>query len=296
MNSDWLEAFLKFSDTLNFTHAAEELHISQPALHVKISKLSEYVGKPLYQKMGRNLLLTAEGQQLQAFARDQSEQTAGFLQTLRKGCAEQEVCLSAGEGTFLYLLGDAISTFIDRSTSKLKIRIGNQNNIVESVLSGEAHIGITPMDSGNDGLTMRPYAKVGQILVMPATHPLASKRKIDLKSLDGERLIVPSENRPHRILINRLLMDLQVNWKVSVEVDSWELTLNFVRHGMGLAIVNEYCQIPEGLVAKPLPEFPALQFQLIKRSNASNRLAVNELEAVLFEYKDHWKNERRKAQ
>lgn len=83
---------------------------------------------------------------------------------------------------------------------------------------------------------------------------------------------------------------------MSVEVDSWELTLNFVKHGMGLAIVNEYCQIPEGLVAKPLPEFPAIQFQLIRRRHAADRLAVDELEAILFEFKDHWKNERKKAQ
>lgn len=296
MRSDWLEAFLVFSDTLNFTRAAEELHISQPALHVKISKLSEYVGKPLYHKSGRNLLLTAEGQKLQAFARDQSEQTVGFLQTLRNGSAEQEVCLSAGEGTFLYLLGDAISAFMSRSSNKLKIRTGDQNNVVEDVLSGEAHIGITPLDSGNGGLILRPYSKVGQMLVMPATHPLASKRKVGLTSLKGERLIVPSENRPHRTLINRLLMDLQVDWKVSVEVDSWELMLNFVKHGMGLAIVNEYCGIPNGLIAKPLPEFPAIQFQLIKRRHASDRLAVSELETVLFEFKDHWKNERKQFQ
>lgn len=289
MRSDWLEAFLVFSDTLNFTRAAEELHISQPALHVKISKLSEHVGKPLYQKSGRNLLLTAEGQQLQAFARDQSEQTASFLQTLRNGSVAQEVCLSAGEGTFLYLLGDAISAFMSRSSHKLKIRTGNQGEIVESVLSGEAHIGIAPMESGREGLICRPYSKVGQVLVMPATHPLASKRKVGLRSLQGERLVVPSESKPHRILINRLLMDLQVDWKVSVEADSWELMLKFVKHGMGIAIVNEYCEIPDELVAKPLSEFPAIQFHLIKRRHASNRPAVTELETILFELKDRWK-------
>lgn len=131
---------------------------------------------------------------------------------------------------------------------------------MEDVLSGEVHVGITPLDSGNDGLILRPYSKVGQMLVMPATHPLASKRKVGLASLKGERQIVPSENRPHRILINRLLMDLQVDWKVSVEVDSWELMLNFVKHGMGLAIVNEYCGIPNGLLQNHYPNFRRYNF------------------------------------
>ncbi len=291
MKSDWLEAFLVFSDTLNFTRAAEYLHISQPALHVKISKLGGYIGKPLYQKAGRNLVLTMEGQQLQAFARDQIEQAQSFLQVLRNGRVDQDVCLSAGEGTFLYLLGDAVSTYMSRTASKLRIKTGNQKNIVEDVLSGEAQIGIAPMDAEHESLSCIPYTRVGQVLVMPSSHPLASKRKISLKSLRGERLIVPPENKPHRILINRLLMDKQVDWEVAVEVSGWELMLNFVRQGMGLAIVNEYCNIPDSLIAVPLTEFPAIQFQLIKRQQAGKRAAVDELENVLLEYKDAWRYE-----
>ncbi|MBU6951758.1 LysR family transcriptional regulator [Hahella sp. HN01] len=52
MKSDWIESFLVFSECMNFTHAAERLHISQPALHVKIKKLSEQLQTPLYRKSG----------------------------------------------------------------------------------------------------------------------------------------------------------------------------------------------------------------------------------------------------
>jgi LysR family transcriptional regulator, low CO2-responsive transcriptional regulator len=50
MRTDWLQAFLTFSETMNFTRAAAELNISQPALHVKIRKLAEVLGEPLYHK------------------------------------------------------------------------------------------------------------------------------------------------------------------------------------------------------------------------------------------------------
>ena len=54
MRSDWLEAFVVFSTHMNFTHAADALHISQPALHTKIRQLGTrhlreggvHVGKP----------------------------------------------------------------------------------------------------------------------------------------------------------------------------------------------------------------------------------------------------------
>ncbi len=54
MNYDWLFSFVAFADRLNFTRAAEELHITQPALHAQIRKLSEDVGTTLYRREGRS--------------------------------------------------------------------------------------------------------------------------------------------------------------------------------------------------------------------------------------------------
>ena len=64
LNLDALYAFTVFSETRNFTRAAETLHISQPALHVKIKKLSEELGVPIYTKSGRELVLTSYGKAL----------------------------------------------------------------------------------------------------------------------------------------------------------------------------------------------------------------------------------------
>ncbi|URN00095.1 LysR family transcriptional regulator [Actinomadura madurae] len=46
LSTDALASFAVFADHLNFTRAAEELHISQPALHVKVRKLTETLGRP----------------------------------------------------------------------------------------------------------------------------------------------------------------------------------------------------------------------------------------------------------
>lgn len=52
---DAMKAFVVFSEKLNFTHAAEELHISQPALFAKVQELSRLLNLPLYRKVGRQL-------------------------------------------------------------------------------------------------------------------------------------------------------------------------------------------------------------------------------------------------
>jgi DNA-binding transcriptional LysR family regulator len=67
INSEWVRAFVTFAETLNFTHAATRLHISQPALHVQIRKLGESLQTPLYVRHGRSLTLTDEGRKVLAF-------------------------------------------------------------------------------------------------------------------------------------------------------------------------------------------------------------------------------------
>ncbi|MGW1346020.1 helix-turn-helix domain-containing protein [Kribbella sp. NPDC002412] len=62
-----LEAFAVFAQHRNFTRAAEELHVSQPALHTRIRKLEGRLGRPLYAKQGRILQLTEAGERLAAF-------------------------------------------------------------------------------------------------------------------------------------------------------------------------------------------------------------------------------------
>ena len=59
MKLEWLEAFVAFAERMSFTHAARDLHISQPALHVQIARLTEALGVRLYRREGRALVLTA---------------------------------------------------------------------------------------------------------------------------------------------------------------------------------------------------------------------------------------------
>src|SRR5690242_19997862 len=108
-----LQAFAVFARHRNFTRAAEELHVSQPALHTRIRKLESRLGSRLYEKHGRQLLLTDAGERLAAFANDTRDRTVDFLRTL--GAAPpRPLVLVAGSGAYLYLLGDSLKRVIGR--------------------------------------------------------------------------------------------------------------------------------------------------------------------------------------
>lgn len=260
LNFDALRAFRVFSEHLNFTHAASELHISQPALHVKINDLAESLGVPLYRRIGRRLELTEQGRKVARFSRQISERTGAFLQELKEGVANEPVILAAGEGAYLYMLGETIRDFRKHTDYPLNLLTLDREGVIDSIRSGRAHIGVSPLESTPPGFESSQLERVDQMLVLPSSHPLASKRKLKLKDLTGSKLIVPPGDRPHRQMIAAALQSAQIEWEVAVEATGWELMLHFVKLGIGLAIVNSYCVIPRGLTARKLPGLPSLHY------------------------------------
>src|SRR5262245_35183485 len=122
-NTSWdaLLAFAEFSEDCNFTRAARRLHLSQPALHTKIANLSRSLGAPLYVRRGRQIQITETGKKVQRFARELAASAAAFEAELESPGTSQSVSLSAGEGTYLYILGPAIRAF--RASSKHTLRL-----------------------------------------------------------------------------------------------------------------------------------------------------------------------------
>lgn len=292
MRSDWLDAFLTFSKSMNFTRAAEAMNISQPALHVKIRHLAEGLEQPLYRKTGRDLVLTPAGRLVAAHAREQQEQAQAFVERLRTGSSSAPVVLCAGAGAYLYLLGPAISRFSETPASPMNLVTGDRDRTIDLMNSGEAHLGVTALDGMPDGLTATTLTDVDQVLVVPRDHRLARKKTATLADLEGESLIVPPPDRPHRSMLNRMLMNAGVSWRVAVEANGWELMMHFVCLGIGLAVVNGGCRVPPELVAKSLKELPGIRYHILERPDARQHSGARALKALLLQTAEDWRKAR----
>jgi DNA-binding transcriptional LysR family regulator len=292
---DWLFAFTVFAEHLNFTRAARELHVSQPALHVQVGKLGAELGVPLYVRRGLRLELTAEGRRVLVFAREMGERERAFRDVLRTGESLQPVVLAAGEGSFLYLLGPAIRAFTHAARPPLRLLTRDLDATLAAVRSGEAHLGVAPVDGEPQGLIVERLTEVAQVLIVPAAHPLARRRAVKLRDLAGARLIVPPEGRPHRAAITAALLAAGVSWEPAVEANGWEPMLHFVALGVGLAIVNACCRLPRGLVARPLAELPRRTYSVLRRRDAGAAGATAELRKLLLAHADAWRSRPRLA-
>lgn len=290
-NLDALQSFAVFADTLNFSESARLLHISQPALHAKVRKLSEQLDARLYLRVGSALQLTSAGEQVARHARELLLLNQRFVKGLAQGQEQAVVSLAAGEGAYLYLLGKALSQFSGPGASPhLQLLTRNRDASVQAVRAGQAQLGIAPLGAVPADLHAVRLTVVGQVLVLPRAHALASRRSVRLRDLQGASLIVPPAGRPHRELLGRLLQAESVPWQPSLEADGWELMLRFAQLGFGLTVVNACCRIPKGLVAVPLQGYPPLEYHLFRAADRPPSEHAQRLWNALLAQADHWKN------
>lgn len=257
-----LVAFVAFAEHLNFTRAAAALHLSQPAVHGQVTRLTEQVGAPLYRRRGRRLVLTDAGRAVLAFARDQAERTGRLLADLRGARDTAPTLLAAGEGSYLYLLGPTLRA-AHTDGLRLRLRVRDAVGAVEAVRTADAHVAVAPVDEAPADLEAVARWRVGQHVVVPAAHPLARRAALTPADLAGEDLVVGPPGGPHRAALEAALTD--VPWRVAVEASGWPLTLRFVALGVGLAVVNDCCPPPPGCVALPFPAMPRRAFFALRR-------------------------------
>jgi DNA-binding transcriptional LysR family regulator len=277
-----LEAFAVFAAHRNFTHAASELHVSQPALHARIRKLEETLGRQLYTRQGRHLLLTPTGEQLAAFANDTRTRATAFLETL-DAAPPRPLVLAAGSGAYHYLLGEAIRRYLAKKY-ELRLLTTDSDATLAALRDGTADIGITALAIPPDDLSCELLSQHPQMLAMRPDHRLANRRTVRLKDLEGEALVVPPATRPHRVLLERSLLDQGIHWSVAVEAQGWELLVHFVKLGIGPAVVNGSVRTPSAVRTVKIQDLPPVRYYAVTRPNHPGDRRLDTLRDLLARF------------
>jgi LysR family transcriptional regulator, low CO2-responsive transcriptional regulator len=264
VDHEHLRSFEAFARHLSFTAAAQERHLSQPALFVQVQKLQASVGVRLYEKRGRTLSLTEAGARTALHARQALDADASLLAELRGEKAERPLTLACGEGAFLHLVGPALAAERGRTGDPLRVSIRDQAATVAAVRSGEAHLGVTVAATDSSDLEHELLWSGRPHVLLPTRHRLAKARSIKLVDLLGEPFVVA----PLRASGGEL--------RIGLEAEGWEAQRHAVRWGLGLAVVSGICAPLPGTVARPLAAsahglLPATRYVLLRRRERSAR-------------------------
>lgn len=267
LNYDAVMSFAVFARHLNFTHAAAELHISQPALHQKINKLAESLEVPLYVRRGRELVLTEQGRLLAAHGREVASLSEDVLARIRDDEAGGTVVLATGPGAFEHLIGPKIP-HLQQGAYSLRLLTMRGREAAEGVRAAQVHVAVGVFAERPDGLERFPIVDVKQIVVMRDDHRLAGRESLEPADLAGESLIAPPVGHPNRETTERVMAGIP--WNNAVEALGYRLAVQFVGLGMGVTIINDFFQVPAGFAAIPIAGFPTVTFEAAIREGTTH--------------------------
>lgn len=276
-----LRYFLAVAEEGHFGHAAEQLHIVQPALSMQIKALEEELGGPLFVRTSRKVELTEAGQLLRAEAQrtlDQAEHTRLSVQRALRGETGRVRVGFSGNAVFSGKLMQDLRTFHKAyPDAELILQEIAPQLHADAILKGQLDIGYTP-DFGRalaPALMAEPAGTWNMVLAMTDDHPLASEEHLTADMLANQPLILYSASDTEDRMVALLHRLLGCEPNVAHRSASTLSVLALAAAGLGLGLAPVPVPLAQvaipGLVYKTLdaPELSA-RLLLISRSEESS--------------------------
>jgi DNA-binding transcriptional LysR family regulator len=240
-----LRYFLAVARTLNFTRAAEEMHIAQPPLSRQIANLEDELGLQLLERGPRSLRLTPAGEFFAIHARE-------ILQKVRRLKEDTSAMASRNGGVRTVRAGVELSLLygpapiIVKHMRKLfpdirsELEVFPAERLLQALKEGEIDIACGRELAPDSDIEQRVIRKEALVLAVPADHPAASAAStgVSLSDLAEENFIVHSLSvSAETDTVKRLYDDAGISTINRVVIRDLSAVLGMVAAGLGLAIV-----------------------------------------------------------
>ncbi|EJE54527.1 transcriptional regulator [Acidovorax sp. CF316] len=283
-----LDAFLALAEQRNFTRAAAQCHLSQPAFSALIRALEDDLGLRLFDRSTRHVDLTGEGQNfLESARRIRGEITAALAAvrdaaTLQRGRVAVALLPSLAAGWLPGVLAAYRSSY-----PGIEIDIADvlSEPCIERVASGKADFALAAIRADTPELQAEPFCSDDFHLVCPADHPLARRKKaIAPADLAAYPFIHLARTSSVRQYLEAAFHPQAMH--TLMEVEQLATVMGMVRAGLGVSVVPALTLFhfdQPGLVTRPLA-LPGLlrQIYLVRRRDRSLSVAAQALYTLVM--------------
>jgi DNA-binding transcriptional LysR family regulator len=223
------------------TTAARHLSISQPAVSRTLSQLEERSGRSFFTRQGAQLVPTAEAMRLFA-ATDSVFESLARIEEFRWLEPEKEQLSIVAAPTLGHcLLPQVLARFAhDNPNITIRLDIQTSVDVVSTVASGQADIGIAEVPEGDWGVRKHPFRRSSLAVAMPKTHEWSKRSVIRADELQSQPLIVLLKRNPFRTMLDRLLWREGGLPNIVIETSDALSAVELVEQGLGLAVVNPF--------------------------------------------------------
>lgn len=268
MELDLLKSFLAVAEARSFSRAARTMHSTQPTLSRQIARLESELGTTLFERYGRHVECTANGQLLLPLAQAIVTRTDEAIGLIREqaGAGPSIVRFGAVGNVFAFLLTPILVSFL-AANPRVTVELIEEDDaqLEEAVISGELDCAVmTPWRSMR---TASQYLLTEEILlVVPRDHRLASQSAVAFSMLASESILLPRATMNAGNIVADALRQAGFEPRLSYRANYPELIKAFVRKGLGVAPMPKMLVTPEtleGLVGIPFQEALTRDLDLI---------------------------------
>src|SRR5512143_2196412 len=225
---------------LSFSRAAEELHLSQPAVSMQVRGIEVILGMPLTEQLGKKIYLTDAGREV-LYA---SQAITARLDDLQHNLAQLRGLDSGNLRLAVTSTVNAVATSIlarfrgSHPGVAVHLDVSNRAEVLDLLASNRIDLAI--MGQVPDGLELAATRFMDNPLVViaPPDHPLARKRRVTLEQVAAEPFLVREAGSGTRGAMERFFAAHELEIVSSMEMSSNEAIRQAVQAGLGLGVLS----------------------------------------------------------
>lgn len=238
-----LKVFRVVAETLNYRRAADELHLTQPAVTAQIKSLEESIGIALFDRVGRDTRLTPAGTTLVDYVRQIEAITNDAIAALVPfgGLENVELGIGASHTIGVYLLPKLLPQ-LTREWPKLRIHVigGSTREVLQAVTSHQVGIGLIEAPAFRPDLKIERFGEDQLTLIVGPDHRWAKKEVLKTAELAQEPLLLREAGSGMRRFVEEHFERngvLRQQLRTLIDMNSTEGIISAVEAGLGVGFV-----------------------------------------------------------
>jgi DNA-binding transcriptional LysR family regulator len=237
-----LEIFETIARLGSFTRASEELFLTQPTVSMQVKKLTDAVGVPLYEQIGKRIHLTDAGIELARTAREiidaleRMDMSVAQMQGLQKGKLRLAVVTTAKYFAPM-LLGDFSRV---HPGITLSLKVTNRERVLERVAENLDDLYILSEPLGEQDLEAESFMENPLLVLASPGHPLARSKHVSLERLAAEPFLMRERGSGTRLAVEELFAQHGLKANVRMELGSNEAIKQAILAGLGISVLSRH--------------------------------------------------------
>jgi DNA-binding transcriptional LysR family regulator len=242
LNLELVRTFLAVARAGGMRRAATSLHRTQPAISARIRELESQVGAPLFERLGRGLLLTRAGELLLAEAPALLATEVELARRLREtGDTERSTLrLATLDAASIYVLPQVYLEFRKAHPRvQLTVQVVDSRRVLAAVQELQVDVGVLALPIVHADVDTVPIFEDSMVCVAARGHPLAARRSVLLATVAAEPLVLYGRGSTTRATLDAVFQHHGLIPNVAMETASPEAMKRLAEVGVGIAIVPE---------------------------------------------------------